>query len=79
MLANIGIIGITQVSTTALIAGFFAYLYSVKKQNYLLAWTGGWCLLALHMLTLVLDAARALPVHLSHSTNGSWRSRCWCF
>src|SRR5579859_6206953 len=35
---------------TSLVAGFFAYIHSVKRQTYLLLWTAGWCLLALHYL-----------------------------
>ena len=31
-------------------AGFFAYIHSVKRQTYLLLWTAGWSLLALHYL-----------------------------
>src|SRR5205085_1028815 len=36
------------------LAGFFAYIYSLKRQTYLLLWTGGWSLFALHYLSPAL-------------------------
>src|SRR4051812_11575484 len=48
------IISTGLLSVTALTAGFFAYLYTAKRQPYLLAWTGGWFLLLLHTFTLSL-------------------------
>lgn len=33
-----------------LVAGFFAYIYSLKRQQYLLLWTAGWALFGLHYL-----------------------------
>jgi diguanylate cyclase (GGDEF)-like protein/putative nucleotidyltransferase with HDIG domain len=35
---------------TALVAGFFAYIYTLKRQTYLLIWTCGWALYALHFM-----------------------------
>ncbi len=35
-------------AATALVAGFFAYIYSIKRQAYLLVWTVGWALYSLH-------------------------------
>src|ERR1700681_285434 len=35
---------------TALGAGFFAYIYSFKRQMYLLLWTAAWALFALHYM-----------------------------
>ena len=40
---------------TALAAGFFAYIYSLKRQIYLLLWTAGWCILSLHYLGSALS------------------------
>jgi diguanylate cyclase (GGDEF)-like protein/putative nucleotidyltransferase with HDIG domain len=37
-------------SATALVAVFFAYIYTIKRQTYLLYWTFGWALYALHFL-----------------------------
>jgi diguanylate cyclase (GGDEF)-like protein/putative nucleotidyltransferase with HDIG domain len=43
-------IALALLLATSLVAGFFAYMYSAKRQNYLLYWTTGWCLFALHYL-----------------------------
>jgi len=37
-------------AAAALVAGFFAYIYNLKRQPYLLLWTAGWSLFALHYL-----------------------------
>src|SRR5271169_3380822 len=39
---------------TLLVGVFFAYIFSLKRQNYLLYWTAGWVLYALHYLCPVL-------------------------
>ncbi|HXJ45317.1 MAG TPA: diguanylate cyclase [Candidatus Dormibacteraeota bacterium] len=49
-LTDHGLIAIALLMATSLVAGFFAYIHSVKRQTYLLLWTAGWCLLALHYL-----------------------------
>lgn len=33
-----------------LVAGFFAYIYSIKRQNYLLLWTAAWFVFGLHYI-----------------------------
>jgi diguanylate cyclase (GGDEF)-like protein/putative nucleotidyltransferase with HDIG domain len=38
-------------AATSMVAGFFAYLYNLKRQTYLLLWTAGWSLCALHYLS----------------------------
>src|SRR5579859_5762295 len=43
-------IALALLTATALVAGFFAYIYSLKRQVYLLLWTAGWSLFALHYL-----------------------------
>jgi len=50
---------------TALVAGYFAYIYNLKRQAYLLYWTGGWSLLALHYLGTALGGSGASAVQLS--------------
>ncbi len=35
-------------AATSLVAIFFAYIYSIKRQTYLLIWTFGWAFYALH-------------------------------
>jgi len=46
---------------TILVAGFFAYIYSLKRQGYLLLWTAAWFVFGLHFLaptsTQPLDVA----------------------
>jgi diguanylate cyclase (GGDEF)-like protein/putative nucleotidyltransferase with HDIG domain len=43
-------IALALLAATSLVAGFFAYVYSLKRQVYLLLWTAGWTLFALHYL-----------------------------
>jgi diguanylate cyclase (GGDEF)-like protein/putative nucleotidyltransferase with HDIG domain len=56
------IVAMGLLGATALTAGFFAYLYKVKRQPHLLVWTGGWCFLLLHYLCMALESRfGALP------------------
>src|SRR5580704_17512139 len=41
-------------ATTALTAGFFAYIYREKQGPYLRPWTAAWCLMALRSLGLAI-------------------------
>ena len=50
MLIYNNFIALALLAATSLVAGFFAYIYSLKRQAYLLLWTGGWTLFALHYL-----------------------------
>ena len=50
MLVYNNFIALALLAATSLVAGFFAYIYSLKRQAYLLLWTGGWTLFALHYL-----------------------------
>jgi diguanylate cyclase (GGDEF)-like protein/putative nucleotidyltransferase with HDIG domain len=43
-------IALALLAAASLVAGFFAYVYSLKRQLYLLWWTAGWGLFALHYL-----------------------------
>jgi diguanylate cyclase (GGDEF)-like protein/putative nucleotidyltransferase with HDIG domain len=43
-------IALALLAATSLVAGFFAYVFSLKRQKYLLLWTAGWGLYALHFL-----------------------------
>ena len=43
-------IAFALLAATSLVAGFFAYVYSLKRRHYLLLWTAGWSLFALHYL-----------------------------
>ncbi|HEX9234336.1 MAG TPA: diguanylate cyclase [Candidatus Acidoferrum sp.] len=51
---NLSLISLAMLVATALVAGYFAYIYNLKRQTYLLYWTGGWSLLALHYLGTAL-------------------------
>jgi len=55
MLNHEGIIALGLLATAALTAAFFTSMYNVKRQLYLLLWTGGWSLLALHYLSPALE------------------------
>ena len=50
MLVYNNFIALALLAATSLVAGFFAYIYSLKRQVYLLLWTAGWSLFALHYL-----------------------------
>ena len=41
-------------AATSLVAGFFAYIYTIKRRTYLLIWTFGWAFYALHYLSPAL-------------------------
>jgi diguanylate cyclase (GGDEF)-like protein/putative nucleotidyltransferase with HDIG domain len=49
-LITLSLIPLALLIATALVAGFFSYIYNLKRQGYLLCWTAGWSLLALHYL-----------------------------
>src|SRR5438046_9219947 len=36
---------------TFLVASFFAYIYSIKRQNYLLLWTAAWLVFGVHFIS----------------------------
>lgn len=48
------VIALALLAAASLAAGLFGYLYSLKRQSYLLLWTVGWSLFALHYLGPVL-------------------------
>ena len=48
------IIAIGFMIATLLVGSFFAYLYSLKRQGYLLCWTIAWVVYALHLFPLAL-------------------------
>ncbi|MFY9585634.1 MAG: diguanylate cyclase [Candidatus Acidiferrales bacterium] len=55
LLTHEGILALGLVATAALTAAFFSYVYSLKRRPYLLLWTAGWSLLALHYLSPALQ------------------------
>ncbi len=52
MNTHIGLVSLGMTATTALLAGFFAYLYREKQRPYLRLWTAAWCLMAVRCLGL---------------------------
>ncbi|HEY2459214.1 MAG TPA: diguanylate cyclase [Candidatus Acidoferrum sp.] len=44
------VIAMALLAATSLVAGFFAYMYGLKRQFYLLLWTAGWAFCAIHYL-----------------------------
>src|ERR1700730_2248470 len=62
-------ISLALLIATTLVAGFFAYIYSIKRQTYLLLWTAGWTVFGLHYLGQALAQGRpstALENALDH-------------
>src|SRR3989475_9690240 len=62
-------ISLALLIATTLVAGFFAYIHSIKRQAYLLLWTAGWAVFALHYVGPTLapnSAANPLQSALNH-------------
>ncbi len=51
-----GFIALALLAATSLVAGFFGYIYHLKRQTYVLLWTAGWSLFALHYLSPALSS-----------------------
>ena len=67
------IIALGLLLATLLVGVFFAYIYSLKRQTYLLFWTAGWVLYGLHYLGPGLAPWLASPsfiVLLNHTLFG---------
>src|SRR3982074_2782073 len=54
-MTSLSIIAITLLTASALTSGFFAYMHSLRRQAYLMLWSAGWCLLALHYMSPALE------------------------
>src|SRR6195256_1439921 len=54
-MTSLSIIAITLLTASALTSAFFAYMHSLRRQAYLMLWSAGWCLLALHYLSPALE------------------------
>src|SRR5712692_10748581 len=62
-------ISLALLIATTLVAGFFSYIYNLKRQVYLLLWTAGWAVFALHYAAPTLApsaAASPLQSALNH-------------
>lgn len=56
-LTNQSFIALALLAATSLVAAFFAYIYTLKRRQYLLYWTFGWALVALSYLGPVISPA----------------------
>jgi len=63
-------ISLALLIATTLVAGFFAYIYSIKRQTYLLLWTVGWTVFGLHYLGQAL--AQEAPSSAFESAMDHW-------
>src|SRR5947199_10074075 len=62
-------ISLALLIATTLVAGFFADVHSIKRQTYLLLWTAGWAVFALHYVGPTLapnSAASSVQSALNH-------------
>ncbi|HKE07908.1 MAG TPA: diguanylate cyclase [Candidatus Acidoferrum sp.] len=64
---------------TLLVGVFFAYIYSLKRQNYLLYWTAGWTLYALHYLCPALYTWTGANIVLSSLNHALFGCAALCF
>ena len=55
MLTQTSIVGVVLLAGTLLLSAFFSYIYTLKRQSYLLVWAGGWLLVALTSLSGLLS------------------------
>jgi diguanylate cyclase (GGDEF)-like protein/putative nucleotidyltransferase with HDIG domain len=55
LMTSDSILAIALLAASALTSGFFAYMHTLRRQAYLLLWSAGWCLLALHYLSPALE------------------------
>ena len=68
-LTNQSFIALALLTATSLVAGFFAYLYNLKRRPYLLYWAFGWAIVALSYVAPVLSP-RLETVAIQTALNG---------
>jgi diguanylate cyclase (GGDEF)-like protein/putative nucleotidyltransferase with HDIG domain len=61
VLSNLNMTAFVLFASAFLLAAFFTFVYRQKRQNYLLVWSAGWLLIALHFLSRVLAPTLTLP------------------
>ena len=64
---------------TLFVGVFFAYIYTLKRQNYLLYWTVGWALYALHYLCPALSPRIGSNIVLSSLNHALFGFAAICF
>jgi hypothetical protein len=52
----LSITGFVLLASSFLLAGYFYFIHRLKRQNYLLAWSVAWLLMAGHFVTGALSA-----------------------
>ena len=60
LLTQESILALTQLLAAVFTAGFFAYVYALKQQGYLLLWTSAWAVLSAHAGVRAATSARLL-------------------
>ena len=73
------VIALALLLGTLLVGVFFAYIYSLKRQNYLLYWTVGWALYALHYLCPALSPWIGTNIVLSSLNHALFGFAAICF
>ena len=61
LLSNLNMTAFVLFASALLLAAFFTFVYRQKRQEYLLVWSTGWLLIALHFLSGALSAHWTLP------------------
>jgi diguanylate cyclase (GGDEF)-like protein/putative nucleotidyltransferase with HDIG domain len=61
-------ISLAMLIATMLVAGFFAYIYNLKRQTYLLIWTAAWTVIGLHYIGAAI-AQGTPPTSLENALN----------
>ena len=64
MLTQPGIMAVILPTGAVLLAAFFAWMYSQKRQSYLRVWSAAWCILAAHYLSPTLAYGVGHPAWL---------------
>ena len=72
-LTNQSFIALALLTATSLVAGFFAYLYNLKRRPYLLYWALGCAIVALSCVAAVLSP-RLETVAIQATLNGLLRA-----
>ena len=81
---NHSLMSLALLVATALVAGYFAYIYNIKRQTYLLFWTAAWSLLALNYLGSALSGpseptpAAPHPAPRPSASGGPDRGKDFC-
>jgi len=73
------VIALALLLGTLLVGVFFAYIYSLKRQNYLLYWTVGWAFYALHYLSPALAPRIGTGIVLSSLNHALFGFAAICF